>query len=210
MRAAGRLGERGGAAVVGAGSLRGGERSAAVAFSGHGNDGADGRDGDVSVHGWYRMVGRGRAGRGAVLHARTERRACLAADAGGAHGRAAGAGNVQRKILRLAATGNALSYDAKNSAGSTASASGFFASGTKFVAGALGLRAAGRTGKACAGVESGRRFDFRDDSAILFRLFAWWVIGAAAANFSAQSNGPARLGGASQSDRSGAGRSADR
>ena len=69
----------------------------------------------------------------------------------------------------------------------------------------LGIGAAGGTGKARAGVESRRGFDFGDDSAILFRLFARRAAGAAGADLFAQSNGPARAGGACQPDRRGAG-----
>ena len=91
------------------------QRSTAVAFPRHRDHRACRRHRNLPLPGRHRVVGRRRAGSGAVFHARAQRGAFGAGGARGAHGRAPRARHIQRKIVRLAAAGNALPHDPQDS-----------------------------------------------------------------------------------------------
>src|ERR1700685_806260 len=125
-----------------------------MAFFGAGNHGDHGWERNLRVHGRDCVVGRRRPGSGTILHARSQRGACTAANPGGGNGGAEGAGDLQRQVVRLAATGNALSDDANAAAARAARASGFSASGAKLVAIADWVGSFAGTRAPRAGVES--------------------------------------------------------
>src|ERR1700722_15420726 len=105
-----------------------------MALPGYGNHGDHGRDGNLSVHGGNRLVGRWWIGSGTVFHARSRRRACATGNARGTNGRTLRAGDVQRQIVRLAAAGDAIPHDAKAKTVRAQSALGFFAPSKKSLA----------------------------------------------------------------------------
>src|SRR5271168_2021793 len=153
-----------------------------MAFSGYGDDGTGGRQRNVRVSCGSGVVGCGRARSGAAFHARAQRGTFAAGGAGGTHGGAAGARDIQREIVRLAAARNTLPDDARDSPSHAARTPGFFAPGAESVAAAPRLGAIAGTGAACPGMESRDGCDVRADTFDVFRFSARRAARAAGPN----------------------------